>query len=301
MVSGEDLFRSLSDIAAFVIDTKEDMARLLKAIDHPHRLDLLARLLREPKQLWELADETELHKSLLTNHLQQLTEAGLVMKMARGLYGISRDGVDLLEAVTKVFLESKMREQRRFELKQERYKEILSRYTTIHTVMTMNDIEVRIVRLDPMRVASVQAISESPEPDAWKKLGKWARAKGLLADLQKHPVFGFNDPNPTVGEKVYGYEFWIRIEDDTEIDDDQIQVKEFEGGLYAVARCVVQNEEMPMKEGMEVPMFSTWEKLVTWVQKSKYDMGKHQCLEKTMDPDAEFEDLILDLYCPIQG
>ena len=58
----------------------------------------------------------------------------------------------------------------------------------------MTESDVRIVKLEPMRVASVRAISETPERDAWEKVRTWAEPKGLLADIEKHPIFGFNNP-----------------------------------------------------------------------------------------------------------
>ncbi len=62
----------------------------------------------------------------------------------------------------------------------------------------MSDLDVRIEELEPMRVASVRAVSENPEHDAWEKLKSWADAKGYLENVEEHPIFGFNNPNPEV-------------------------------------------------------------------------------------------------------
>jgi Methyltransferase domain len=35
--------------------------------------------------------------------------------------------------------------------------------------------------------------------------------RGLLKDPEQHPVFGFNNPNPSPDRKQYGYEFWMRV------------------------------------------------------------------------------------------
>ena len=96
---------------------------------------------------------------------------------------------------------------------------------------TMIDLEVRIVKLEPMRVASVRAISETPERDAWEKMRAWAEPKGLLDDVEKHLVFGFNNPNPSPDRKEYGYEFWICIGPDIE-PESEIEVKDFVLDLY---------------------------------------------------------------------
>jgi len=162
----------------------------------------------------------------------------------------------------------------------------------------MTDLEVRIVRLEAMRVASVRAISESPERDAWAKMRAWAEPRGLLDDIEKHPVFGFNNPNPSPDRKEYGYEFWLRVAPDVE-PEGEIEVKDFAGGLYAVTTCKLQEElasEFFQQEGYLEP----WKKLYAWVESSRYRHGRHQGLEKAHNPGASEEDLVLDLYCPVE-
>ena len=60
----------------------------------------------------------------------------------------------------------------------------------------MEELNVRIVRLAPMRVASAYGFGPSPEEIAWQTLLDWAKAGGLL-DVEPAPrFFGFNNPNP---------------------------------------------------------------------------------------------------------
>ena len=68
----------------------------------------------------------------------------------------------------------------------------------------MTELDVRIVTLEPMRVASAHAYSASPEGEAWDKLIAWARPKGLLDDPQVHRIYGFNSPDPSPGSPNYG-------------------------------------------------------------------------------------------------
>lgn len=155
----------------------------------------------------------------------------------------------------------------------------------------MYELDVRISTLEPMRVASFHAFGSSPELDAAAKLVAWAKPKGYQDDPEKHRIFGFNNPNPSVGSPNYGYEFWIQIESDAEIEED-ISVKEFEGGLYAITRSY----------GIE-NITATWMKLAEWVENnSKYRYGTQQMLEEHVGPfpfDVS-EDFNLDLYCSIQ-
>ena len=155
----------------------------------------------------------------------------------------------------------------------------------------MSDIDVRIVELKPMRVASFLGFGENPEELAFDKLNAWAKPRGLLDDRKKHRIFGFNNPNPSAGSPNYGYEVWIVVEPDREAEADE-KIFDFEGGLYAVTKCVVP------KGDFEV-IGATWKKLVAWKEDSKYKAAHHQWLEESLTespPDAEF---VLDLYAPI--
>lgn len=143
-----------------------------------------------------------------------------------------------------------------------------------------------------MRIASVCVVGESPESSAWEKLRAWAEPQGLLNDYTQHPVFGFNNPSPTPDRKEYGYEFWIRVDPDAKPAGD-IKILDFPGGLYAVVTCKLLGD--PLGSVPEV-----WQKLWQWVKSGKYQWRKTHELEKPHNPLASIEDLVLDLYLPIQ-
>jgi DNA gyrase inhibitor GyrI len=155
----------------------------------------------------------------------------------------------------------------------------------------MNELEVRIDTLPPMRVASFHAFGPSPELEAAAKLVTWAKPKGYLDEPEKHRIFGFNNPNPSVGSPNYGYEFWIQVSPETEVEED-VSVKGFEGGLFAITRCY----------GIET-ITPTWMKLAEWIENnSKYSYSSRQWLEEHIGPfpfDVS-EDFTLDLYCSIE-
>lgn len=157
----------------------------------------------------------------------------------------------------------------------------------------MSDLDVRIVKLDPMRVASVRVVSESPEVDAWNKLRSWAQPKGFLEDDENHPIFGFNNPNPQPDSNEYGYELWIKVGSDVE-SEGEIEVKDYPGGLFAVTTCRLTEDP----SGRNV--LETWKALLQWVMTSQYKWRKVHELEKVHDPMASEKDIILDLYLPIE-
>ncbi len=149
----------------------------------------------------------------------------------------------------------------------------------------MEDIEVKIVKLEPMHVAVSYGFGNEPEDIAWNKLRAWMEAEGI--DSKKHRFFGFNNPNPTAGSPNYGYEQWITIESGTKLGE-ELKAKDFAGGLYAVTRCKLPD------------IGPTWKRLARWRENSRYTYGHHQWLEECVsDVYAAFEDLVMDIYLPI--
>ena len=165
----------------------------------------------------------------------------------------------------------------------------------------MTELEVRVVRLESMRVACASGFGEHPEEEAWDTLVTWARSRGQLDALEGVRFFGFNNPEPSPGSPNYGYEQWMTIGPDVEAEG-EVEVKEFAGGLYAVATCRLSS------------IGAAWKQLVAWAEESGHRLGRHQYLEECFDPgvfitqeggspspEAAYGDLEFDLYLPIAG
>jgi len=141
-----------------------------------------------------------------------------------------------------------------------------------------------------MRVASVLGFGASPEDQAWQRLTAWAQPRGFLDNPEQHRIFGFNNPDPSPGSPNYGYEFWIAIGPDIERGG-EVSIKEFSGGLYAVARCSGIGN-----------IGERWHQLATWCENSRYSFGHHQWLEEhlgTVETPQGEDEMVLDLYLPI--
>jgi DNA gyrase inhibitor GyrI len=151
----------------------------------------------------------------------------------------------------------------------------------------MSELDVRIVRLEPMRVASAHGFGQSPEGEAWDKILAWAKSEGLLEELEAHRFFGFNNPDPSPGSPNYGYEQWITVGPNVEVEGD-VELKDLSGGLYAVAPCKLSN------------IGEVWKQLVAWREDSPYKPAYHQWLEECLTlPGTPFDEMEFDLYLPI--
>lgn len=146
------------------------------------------------------------------------------------------------------------------------------------------------MKLEPMKVVSFHALGTSPEQAAWDKLIAWARPLGILHNPENR-LFGFNNPNPSPGNPEYGYEAWIQVADD--FTDENVTIKDFPGGDYAVARV-----EVP-KGKFEV-ITEGWMELVEWRKKTGHACADCLCLEESVRTDRKDLEFILDLHLPVK-
>lgn len=158
---------------------------------------------------------------------------------------------------------------------------------------TYPDIKV-LKELEGFWVAAYAAYSKTPENDAFEVLQKWALERGLLGENAGYRVFGFDVADSFQEDGSYGYEVWMTIPKDLEIQDEKVVKKYFEGGLYAVMSTTVGE------------IVGAWERFVKWVNLSKYEIAGHQCLEEH-SYDNGFENrnndnqdkMKVDIYMPI--
>ena len=152
----------------------------------------------------------------------------------------------------------------------------------------MEEIQVRIVTLEPLRAICLNGFGSEPEMQAWNKLVAWAQAHGLWQDGQPRRFFGYNNPSPSAGSPNYGYDTWLVVGPEVQ-PDGEARLIEFPGGLYAVTRC----------QGVE-NIAATWHRMVGWLEQSPYRHGSHQWLEEHLStPELTGGDFILDLYLPL--
>ena len=162
--------------------------------------------------------------------------------------------------------------------------------------MSANQLNnVRIVRLPAILVASYRAESATPEDDCSKVFNKFV-LENNLHKRDGYRFFGFNNPSPSEGNPVYGYEMWVTIPDDFAVPE-PLEKKQFSGGLYA-SISTHMNE-----------IGERWQLLYNWCKDNdKYDIDfSFQWLEECcMDFEVFISDNVsdsekqLDLLVPIR-
>jgi DNA gyrase inhibitor GyrI len=112
------------------------------------------------------------------------------------------------------------------------------------------------------------------------KLLGWMKRHGLR--IEKARLLGFNNPSPSPASANYGYEQWVVLEGEagaaaeaaTGADED-IDFKDFPGGLYAVAEHRGRPENLP----------SSWGTFSMAVERSPYRRSTRQWLEEVLTPE----------------
>ncbi|MHA2231548.1 MAG: AraC family transcriptional regulator [Candidatus Hodarchaeales archaeon] len=150
----------------------------------------------------------------------------------------------------------------------------------------MIDPIVRLVKIEPMRAALVNAVSRTPEIDASTVLLTWAQSKGLLDNPSTYLRFGRNNPPPSPDKEEYGYDCMITVDPEIE-PEGNIKTHTISGGLYAVVRTNLTN------------IGKMWHWLYDWVENSKYKIADHGLEELLSGDESDLDSFLLDLWLPL--
>ncbi len=260
----------------------DDLAEVLSAIANKSRLQLIESLLEGPNDFSKLKEVVKLSKTALAHHLEKLVSFGMLVNTSRGKYKLSEDGKVLFFAIKEAYIKSQVK--RKMEAKRK-----ADHYQRLYSERKQDELEVQFIHLLPMRVVSFHAVSVTPENDAWIKLREWAEPKGYFDDLDKNPIYGFDNPSPTPGKKEYGYEFWLVV--DPDFKSDEVKIKDVPESFNVVTRCNV--------EDITKDIGKAWTKILEWIKKHKIKIARKYGLEKVIVPSDSGEGFILDIYVPV--
>lgn len=156
----------------------------------------------------------------------------------------------------------------------------------------MTDLTVEMRDLDEMVVVSGSGFGVEPEPLAWNLIFEFAALHGFDVVSGEHRFFGFNNPNPSPGIPEYGYEQWMTIPPDLEVDPDG-----------PVARKVVPSGRFAVTRFKGLPRITdTWQEFVRWFEESGLEPGGdwQQCYEEMLNPGEQSPDeWEFELYLPV--
>lgn len=151
------------------------------------------------------------------------------------------------------------------------------------------DPKIKVLKELPiMRVAYYSYVGESPEREAWKVLIEWGKENGIIGKDYGYRLFGYDLPGKKPEDKIYGYETWITVPEETE-ESGLIKIKVVQGGLYAVTNCRLYD------------IVKAWQNFAKWLGIAAYEYGEHQWLEEHISPLEKWNDNVkIDLYMPIR-
>lgn len=113
-------------------------------------------------------------------------------------------------------------------------------------------LNVRYVQLPPMTVAAFHYVGPDPEQHVDDMASAFVRAVRLGDVKPDSRMFGFNHPNPSETQPVYGYEVWLTIPEDMEVPAPGVK-RRVPGGWYAA-------------HTIDFPNFHEWAWLLEWAE-----------------------------------
>jgi hypothetical protein len=99
---------------------------------------------------------------------------------------------------------------------------------------------------------------------------------------------------PSPASPNYGYERWVTVGPNAR-PSQGIEIKAFDGGLYAVTRCTLD------------VISETWRCLLNWCQAAGHPIGSHQWIEEGLTPPRlegparPLDEIVMAPYLPIAG
>ena len=97
---------NLDSSGEFLLNSSAEIVSILKTIAHKKRFEILILLLDRPLTFQILLEETDLKKSALANHLNDLKDKFLVEKVQHGTYKITDDGKTYIKSIETAYREN---------------------------------------------------------------------------------------------------------------------------------------------------------------------------------------------------
>ncbi len=292
-------FESEETMKAFIVETANEISELLKTLQHPKRLEILALMLKEEKEFGTLMTQTKLPKSALGNHLTELLEKNLIEKLDRGVYRITMDGQEFLTNISSMFLNAKIREQERLERQQRRYQAMIARYTRFSfengEIMALEskkgsetEMEVEIKTRSAFTIMGMQErgiIASEFIPPLWERFLK--RSDEIKGKIKSNTTYGLSY-HKNKDTKEFSYLVGHEIEPGTEVPKDFVTTT-IPDLTYVVVKCTSPT------------LTEAWNFASKWIVQNGYKDNSYSFGEYEVYPES-FKDEKTDpmyIYVPI--
>ncbi|MFX0086382.1 MAG: GyrI-like domain-containing protein [Candidatus Hodarchaeota archaeon] len=292
-------FQSEESMKKFILETVDEISELLKTLQHPKRLEILALMLKEEIAFGTLLNKTGLAKSALGNHLTELHEKDLIEKLDRGIYRITNDGMEFLTNISTYYLNAKIREQERLERQQRRYQDMISRYTRYRyengellvskrKKRSQTKMEVAIKTRTAFTVMGMQDKGKDASkfiPKLWERFLK--RIDEIKGKIKSKEIYGISY-NKNKSTKEFSYLVAYEIQPETEVPEGMITytIPEL---TYVVVKCTLPT------------LTEAWNFASKWIKENGYRDNSFSFGEYELYPE-DFEDEKNDpmyIYVPI--
>ncbi len=150
---------------------------------------------------------------------------------------------------------------------------------------------VRIVRLEPMRVARFRSVGKEPEHMSTGYLKRWLMDR-RIRNPRDVRIFGFDVEVSPAEQKqgLRGYEVWATVPAGVRAGEG-VRIRTVPGGVYAVVRV----DDALVDPHVRIP--AGWHRLWSWVKASHdYRLSDGLCLEEHVQGRGSMH---LDLYLPV--
>ena len=108
----ENVYDSLVDSMS---EASLEIVLILKSLGNKIRFQILLQLLTGAKSFGTIVKNTKREKTAISNHLNHLIEAKLIEKGDYGIYRISGDGIEFMQAIDTAFQKSPTRQLKKFQ------------------------------------------------------------------------------------------------------------------------------------------------------------------------------------------
>lgn len=108
------------DLIESIEESFKEIVTIAKSLGNEKRLKILIFLLERAHSFGALMKKIKLKKTALSNHLSHLLNVNLIEKVDFGVYSITGDGIEFMEAIERAYHQSPSREKNRFRALQTR-------------------------------------------------------------------------------------------------------------------------------------------------------------------------------------